>query len=185
MIRQAEADLKKADANVDVTRADLERAQAAHVAARQQQSNMRATLEWLNHQAEQPKTVESVKSAEIIVEEHRVRPSAVVAVEHRVRPSAVAERFGRPVPSVKQSDLCLMALEHLGRLSTTTEIREYLQSEGYTFDQDQVRSSLKYLGRKKPALVESPRTGMWRLTRPTPTEQVEPEVALNGSGTIT
>jgi DNA topoisomerase IA len=172
MIRQAEADLKKADTDVDVTDADVHRAQQANAAAKQRQVNMRATLSWLRQQAEHAEQAEQARIVEPThVEQALVEEQAVIQ-----------ERFGKPVPEVKQSDLCLMALEHLGRPSTTTEIREYLQREGYTYDQSQIRSALKYLGRKKSAPVESPRTGVWRLTRPNPPELPTATMTLNGTG---
>lgn len=162
MIQRAEADLRTAEADVDVTHADVDRAQAALAAARDRHASMRATLNWLRQLGDQPEEDDQAKTPEPVLD---------------AEPVLVEERFGKPVPAVTQSDRCLQALERLGRPSTTTEIRENLAHQGYVYDQSQVRSAMKYLARKRSALVENPRTGMWRLTR---ADARDP--ALNGSG---
>ena len=47
MLEEAEADLRKANTNVELREDDMRTAQAAHAAAREQQAKMQATCDWL------------------------------------------------------------------------------------------------------------------------------------------
>ena len=75
-----------------------------------------------------------------------------------------ATRFGKPVPELAQTDLCLRALENLGGTATNKQIRDRLVRDGHDVDLDKVRSTLKYLSRKKPPPVQTDvGSGLWRL----------------------
>jgi hypothetical protein len=179
MVAEAEVDLRKADSEVELTQAEIERAQEANAAARQRQANMRATYDWLrqrlkDHPDDKPSasvaepTPTEVKQPEPQVklpESERAQKSKSAPVaDARIAPST-RKVFGKPVPEVTLSSLTLEALEQLGRAATTAEVRLKLRENGHPYDQGQVRHSLKYLTRKQSSGVENPRVGVWQLRR--------------------
>jgi hypothetical protein len=167
MLQKAEEDLQAARANVSLTEAEIERARLANVAAIEQLTHMEATCEWLRQLLrDHPEEPVGTQTAE-----PKSAPAGEQAASSPVQgrdeaPAPVPVLFGKPVPEVTQTDLCLYALERLDRPVTTKEIREFLQKEDHQFSQAQVRSTLKYLAnRRKPSLVESTQPGVWRLRR--------------------
>lgn len=166
MVAKAEADLRAADSDAEVAKAEVERATAAYGAARQHQANMRATLEWLRIQHR----------------DHSMLPATVPEVTH-LRPAKPGRTlFGKPAPRVSQADLCLQALEELGRPATTTEVRDKLAAGGHQYETAQVRSALKYLTRKKDAPAESIKPGVWRLNPRDRAFTFEPNTAPVANG---
>jgi hypothetical protein len=179
MVMEAEADLRNADSEVELTQAEIERAQEANAAARQRQANMRATYDWLSqrlkdHPDDKPSTaVGELTPTKVTQPEPRVKlpeseraqtPESDPVAEARIAPST-RKVFGKPVPEVTLSSLTVEALEQLGRAATTAEVRLKLQENGHQYDQGQVRHSLKYLARKQSSGVENPRVGIWQLRR--------------------
>jgi hypothetical protein len=191
MLREAEADLRKADSEVELTQAEIQRAQEANAAARQRQANMRATYDWLSQRlkdhSDDDLSASVAESTSPQVKQTASIPaqesdSAVVA-DSQVAPTS-KRVFGKPVPQVTLSSLTEEALEKLGRAATTREVRIKLQEDGHQYDQDQVRHALKYLARKKSSPVENPKLGVWQLRR-TEATSLSPEgqadrPALNG-----
>lgn len=145
MIKQAEADLQEAQAELavaqELTRAAQERERSAIARARE----MHAVLDWL--------------------QQHRQMEERAPATSADAVPAAAAiTRFGKPVPEVAQTELCLRMLKNLGRTAATKEIRDRLARDGHEFSVDQIRGTLKYLsGKTPPQVVTKPGSGVWRL----------------------
>jgi hypothetical protein len=155
MIQQADADLRQAEARDEQAEAELRRAEAARAVTQAEVARMRGVLEWLRQHS---------------------KPQGRTAM-----PAAAAS--GRPAPTMNQSELCLWELEKLGGSGGTTDIRLALEREGYTYEQKQVRSALKYLARKGKIQGSG---GIWHLpgggtAAPFPAD-VMSTLALNGAG---
>jgi hypothetical protein len=157
LLAAAEADLRKANTNVEVREADVARAQAAYADAREQQTKMQATCDWLRER------MHEVSGEEATV----LAPAAETAPAHVTKsvPGPSGTLFGKPMPEVTNTGLCLRALELLGKPATTREIRAKVRELGHELDQDQVRGSLKYLAGRKDSPVENPEMGVWLLQR--------------------
>lgn len=153
MLEDAEADLRKANMNVELREQDVQRAQTAHVAAREQQAKMQATCDWLRERLRD------------LPEEAATAPAPQPTPAPIAKPAAASTGtlFGRPVPEVTHAELCRNALEHLGKSARTREIREQIREFGHELDQGQVRSALKYLARRRGSGVENPEPGVWLL----------------------
>lgn len=145
IMRQAEADLKEAEAASNAAQSRAIAAQADADAARERAREMRAVCDWLrvhNQPTETPT---------------RAEPS-------ERREASATTRFGRPVPEVTQTDLCLQALADLGGTATNRQVRDRLARDGHEVNLDKVRATLKYLSRKTPPPVDTEvGSGLWRL----------------------
>jgi hypothetical protein len=142
IMKQAEADLKEAEAASGAAQSRAAAAQADADAARERVREMRAVWDWL--------------------QAHDQQAQSPTQTERTDTPPAM--RFGRPVPEVAQTDLCLQALEDLGGTATNKQVRDRLVREGHDVNLDKVRSTLKYLSRKTPPSVETEvGSGLWRL----------------------
>lgn len=145
MIAQAEADFERAEADLlaaqDQTRVAKEREEHARMRARE----MQAVRDWLRTQQ--------------AVDEQATKATGSPT---QLNGSATPMRFGRPVPEVPQTDLCLRVLRNFRRPASTKEVRDRLALEGHEVEVDKVRSSLRYLSTKKPPLVATNTgTGVW------------------------
>jgi hypothetical protein len=174
MLAAAEGDLRKANTNVELREADLARVRAAHDDALEQQAKMEATVAWLRErargQSEEPAVIQAAQP--------------VFASAPDVTPTPGGTLFGKPMPEVTNTGLCLRALEQLGKPATTKEIREKIRELGHELGQDQVRGSLKYLAGRGDSPVENPETGVWLLRRGSQTSQGGATVhPLNSSAT--
>ncbi len=165
-LKEAEADLKKANMNVELRQADVDRAQAACADAREQQAKIQGTCDWLRERLrDQPDEEAAVASAPRLAS--LPATPAAKSVPGLTAPSAShGMLFGKPMPEVTNTGLCLRALEQLGKPSTTKEVREQIERDGHKLDQGQVRGTLKYLAGRKDAQVENPESGVW-VFRPT------------------
>jgi hypothetical protein len=159
LLAVAEADLRRANTNVEVREADVARAQAACAEARDQQAKMRATCDWLRER------LSEVSDEEAAVDSQAAQPEPAPAQVTKSVPVPSGTLFGKPIPEVTNTGLCLRALEQLGKPATTREIREKVRELGHQLDQDQVRGSLKYLAGRKDSWVENPEKGVWLLRR--------------------
>lgn len=155
MLAAAEADLKKANTNVDLRRADVDRAQAAYADAREQQAKMQATCDWLRERLGDHR-----EEATVVPDSG---PTPAATSKPALAPTGML--FGKPMPEVTNTGLCLRALEQLGKSATTKEIREKIRELGHELDQGQVRGSLKYLASRRNSPVENPESGVWLLRR--------------------
>src|SRR6266568_449861 len=163
IMKQAEADLKEAEAASGAAQSRAAAAQADADAARERVREMRAVWDWLqlhNQPTAQPTQADRTETPP-------------------------ATRFGRPVPEVAQTDLCLEVLASLGGTGTNKQIRARLARDGHDVTLDQVRGTLKYLSRKTPPPVETDAgSGLWRLRRGgTPASFVSADtLPMNGAG---
>lgn len=88
--------------------------------------------------------------------------------------------FGRPVPEVMQTELCVRALRERGRSMNARDISQWLASQGVMaesgqpYDPVRLRSTLKHLSRQGK-VVQAGKAGLWRL----PPTKVDP-AALAG-----
>lgn len=160
MIRNAEAELRQAELNDENAEAEVQRAEAARAGTQAEVARMKGVLDWLHQQ----KLSES--------------PDRTATPPPSPAPD-------RPAATMNQSELCLWVLEQSGHPMTTTEIRKSLEHVGYSYNQMQVRSALKYLGRKTPPRVKG-EDGAWQLPRtdmPTsfPPAAATDTPALNGA----
>jgi len=160
--RELEAELKRLDLDGETKRVQLERAQAEYNAVTAEQATMRGLLDWIRKRHPQ-QAAEPISDADSMAEDSRdigsiVRHAADTVTEVVPAPVQPAE-----AESPTQADLCKRELRQLGHDAETAEIRRRLEQAGYKFSQSQVRSSLKYLARKKNPEVESVRPGVWRL----------------------
>ena len=86
--------------------------------------------------------------------------------------SATKMRFGRPVPEVAQTELCLQALRERGNRSMNArDISIWLADhgimadDGRPYDPVRLRSTLKHLSRQNK-VVQAGKPGLWRLPPP-------------------
>src|SRR5580693_10073497 len=127
--------LRKANTNVELREEDMRTAQAAHVAAREQQAKMQATYDWLHERLRDlPEEVAATPAA-------APTPTPVT----KPAPAPTGTLVGKPLPEVTHAELSHRALKHLGKSVTTKQVREQIREFGHELDQQQVRSSLKYL----------------------------------------
>jgi hypothetical protein len=169
MIKQAEADLRDAEAASTAAQSRAIAAQADADVARERAREMRAVWEWLQLHNQQGETHTQAERSE--------QP------ERAETPPAT--RFGRPVSEVTQTDLCLRALENLGGTATNKQVRDRLVRDGHNVGLDQVRSTLKYLSRKTSPLVQTdPGSGLWRLRKASTPAPFVPAgtLPMNGTG---
>ena len=95
--------------------------------------------------------------------------------------------FGKPMPEVTLTQLCVDALERFGRPANTKQVREKLARDGHEYGQGQVRATLKYLSTKPNAPVECIKPGVWQLREAGAQAPLTPEPltavpAMNGTG---
>jgi hypothetical protein len=146
---KAEADLKAAEARYEAAHSRSIAAQADEAAELENLNRMRAATDWVRG-LDQPA-------------EPQIPAPAELAQGPQTRPRTM---FGKPVPEVTVTELCLGALESFGRQASTKQIRERLKAEGHELTQTQVRGAMKYLLSKKPPMVETSKgTGVWRLSK--------------------
>jgi len=144
IMKQAEADLKEAETASSAAQSRAIAAQADADAARERVREMRAVRDWLQLHS----------------------PSARPPNQAERTETPPQTRFGKPVPEVSQTELCVRALESLGGTATNRQIRDRLARDGNDFNLDQIRGTLKYLSRKTPPPVETDAgSGLWRLRR--------------------
>jgi hypothetical protein len=85
--------------------------------------------------------------------------------------STTTMRFGRPVPEVAQTDLCMRALGERGRSMNARDISEWLARQGVMaedgrpYNPVRLRSTLKHLSRQGK-VVSAGKPGLWRLPAP-------------------
>jgi hypothetical protein len=175
MLAKAEADLRAADADVEITQAELEKATAANAAAIERQANMRATREWVRQLRPSGEPVAPGAPAT------RPAPARTPAAAGTTR-----KLFGKDMPVTPLTQLSMETLEKLNRSASTKQVRESLARDGHEYSQSQVRGALKYLAGKKNPPIESTKPGVWRLRRVNPPAPFTPEptvsgVAMNGS----
>ena len=155
MLREAEADLRKASTNVELRQADVDKAQAAYASAREQHAKMQATCEWIRERLrDRPEEAASAAAAQ-----------PTLAAAANPVPAPTGTLFGKPMPEVTNTSLCVRALEQLGTSATTKEVREQIRKDGHELSQGQVRQTLKYLADRKNPPVENPEPGVWLLAR--------------------
>ncbi len=164
MLAAAEADLRKANTNVELRQADVERAQAACTEAREQLAMMEATCAWLRDRLRELPAEDDAVVAEA------AEPTPAEAT--KPAPAPAGTLFGKPMPEIPNTQLCLRALEQIGKPATTREVRDKVRESGHQLDQDQVRGSLKYLAGRKDSLVENPEPGVWLLRKDSGTATV-------------
>jgi hypothetical protein len=76
--------------------------------------------------------------------------------------------FGRPVPEVTQTELCMRALTERGRSMNARDISQWLASQGVMaqdgrpYDPVRLRNTLKHLSRQGK-VVSAGKPGLWRL----------------------
>lgn len=157
MLAAAEADLRKAYTNAELRQADVERAQTAYAEARDQLAKMEATCGWLRDRVQEPPIEDDAVVAEV--------PSPPPAETAKPALVPAGTLFGKRMPEITNTQLCLRALEQIGKPATTKEVRMKVREFGHQLDQDQVRGSLKYLAGRKDGLVENPESGVWRLRK--------------------
>jgi hypothetical protein len=166
IITQAESDLRDAETASAAAQSRAIAAQADAEAALERVREMRAVREWLRAHSQPVDTAGQAAGPE--------QPK-----------ESAATRFGRPVPEVALTDLCLQALETLSGTATNKKIRDHLVRDGHDVGLDQVRSSLSYLSRKKPPQVQTDvGSGLWRLLRTagTPAPFAASSPSINGAG---
>jgi hypothetical protein len=79
--------------------------------------------------------------------------------------------FGRPLPEVTQTELCLRALKERGRSMNARDISTWLANQGILagdgrpYDPVRLRSTLKHLSRQNK-VVQAGKPGLWRLPTP-------------------
>jgi hypothetical protein len=157
MLEAAEADFRKALTNVELKESELARAHAAHAQAQEQLARMEATCAWLRERAQELSTEDDAGAVEA--------PESVSAEAAKPGAAPTRKRFGKPVPEITNSDLCVRALEQIGKAATTRDVREKIREFGYELDQEQVRGSLKYLAGRKDGIVQNPQPGVWLLRK--------------------
>lgn len=87
--------------------------------------------------------------------------------------------FGRPVREVTLTELCLQSLRERGRSMNGRDISNWLASQGLMdedgrpYDPARLRSTLKYLSRKKK-IVQAGKPGLWKLPAPPKSVLVSP-----------
>lgn len=173
ILRQARTDLEAARADLAAAQEQVRAAREREQSAMTRTQEMQSVCDWLERH---------IQPAEVPAE---VTADTATEVVEATRPTA-GTRFGRPVPEVTQTDLCLQVLRSLGRPATTKEIRDLLAKDGREITANNVRSTLKYLSRKKPPMVETQvGSGVWRLiddagdvTRP----ELTGTAGMNGAG---
>jgi hypothetical protein len=165
-LQGAEADLRKKTTNVELRLEDVNRAQAAYEDAISKQVMVQNTCEWLR---ERLRDLPDEPGEEAIAATVTSRPTAAPATKSA---SALAGTlFGKPIPEITNTGLCLRALEQIGKSATTKEVREQIGDLGHALNQGQVRGALKYLAGRHDSPVENPEPGVWLLQRsgePTP-----------------
>jgi multidrug resistance efflux pump len=154
-VRELEVELKRLDLDADAKRAGLERLQADYDAVIAEQATVRGMLDWTRKK--QAAESASAESAESTVTADLNGHGTLAAVA----PAAVQPEEAEPEA---QTELCIKVLTQLGRPAETAEIRRHLEQAGYTLNQTQVRSALKYMAAKKNPRVQSIRPGLWVLT---------------------
>lgn len=175
VLEKVEADLRAADADVEVTQADMERAVAAHAVAVEQQAHMRATHEWVRQQARDPSGVPALS---------HTPPAQPILPPGLAAPVKPRKLFGKDMPATPLTQLSMETLEKMGRSASTKQVRESLARDGHEYSQSQVRAALKYLAGKKNPPIESTKAGVWRLRTndaPVPFKSAGVTV-MNGAG---
>ena len=164
---KAEADLRAAEVRYEAAHSRAVAAQADEAAELENLNRMRAATDWVRG-----------------LDQPTVPPSPAAQAE---RPETQPQtRFGKPVPEVALTELCVRALESFGRQASTTQLRERLSVEGHEFTQTQVRGAMKYLSLKKPPIVETSKgTGVWRLSRQAKTSATGFTPAARAAGVST
>ena len=84
---------------------------------------------------------------------------------HADKQGSAAALTAVPGTEAVQTDLVLRAMDDIKRAAMTGEIADRVNSWGYDFTHDQIRSALGYLLRKKPPRVERVKPGVWRLPK--------------------
>jgi len=152
------------DASVDVNQiqeqaaSDLERAKAELAKAQ-------AVVDWL----ERIDSIESMNGP-------AAKAEAAAETTANTRPML----FGRPLPEVTQTELCVRALRERGRAMNARDISQWLASQGVMagdgrpYDPVRLRSTLKHLSRQGK-IVQAGKPGLWRLppTKVAPAAHVE------------
>lgn len=168
MLRQAEADLDAAKAELAAAQEQVKAAQERAQSALARTQEMQSVWTWLQRHLQPEERVAAASAASV---------SAAT-----IRPT----RFGKPVPEVPQTELCLRVLADLGgRSASTKEIRDRLARDGHELSLDQVRATLKYMSKKTPPAVETATgSGIWRLKEGAVAVPLEPVGApvMNGAG---
>ena len=165
VLQKAEDDLQKATDRVELKQAEMERARVALADALEHQTKMQAAHEWVRQALQdQPEESEQAERTEPISVSGPQESIPGFSQDQAESSNLIPARFGKPVPEVSQTELCLYALNRLDRAVTTAEVREFLQQEGHDYNQAQIRATLKYLAnRRKPSLVDNIQPGVWRL----------------------
>jgi hypothetical protein len=156
VLMEAEADLRQAQADYEEAHSRLAAAQANDDAALERLKEMQTVRDWLEQRDQARRGVQTRMD--------------LAKTENRAifeKPGEIVTRFGKPIPEVANTDLCLKVLESFGKPATTKQIRDRLARDGHELSQAQVRGSLKYLSRKKPPPVTTTSgSGLWKLRRP-------------------
>jgi hypothetical protein len=166
-LQDAEADLRRKITNVELRQVDVDRAEAAYADAVEKQAVVQNTCDWLRERLRELPEARLRALPDEPAQEAATAPPSEPASNPaaQLAPAPVGTLFGRPMPEVTNTGLCIRALEQIGQAATTKEVREKIRELGHELNQGQVRGSLKYLAGRRNSPVENPEPGIWLLRR--------------------